>query len=1098
MVRKSLKVVSRAGRFILIVSLLLFFFLAVAGSLLMIRISSSPLEIGFAKQYIESALYDPQTGNHAAMDQVFLFWPNFRDAVYLVLKGGKILNKDNKVILSVSEVSLTVSKAGLVYGRVMPKTIIIKQPQLRITRTEENTIDIGLGADLSSSGDDTDQGEVVARILDALSQPEQKAPEGHPLSRLKSLKVEGARLMVEDHIIGLSWFLPDFDVSLSRADNGLKADMTIDLPAVRGQPSSFGLLLHYDRKSKNFNLLADIRNLDTMILAGKLPSLDVLRDQDLVVNALVHTSFGMDFQPKHFIFKAFSKSGHLYHPKVTKAPVPYKDLSLSAIYVRSTGKFELKDAQITLNDVTLKAGADLVNEDFKSIHGPVRLKIDELKHASIDPLWPEFLRGDSSERWIVQKMADGTFHNIWATADIRAIRLAEADPAAADDPSATVPDPQPAPTAETVAPTETETLPESVSAQGPEIEKQAEGWDFSVDQVEAGFDYENLTVDYRPPLFPVTQAKGTGHFDLKTDTLTSEIESAKIGDLTVTGGKVVLGEVVAVGKGTADISTTLHGPLKEVVAYLSNEPVSLQKKKNIDVKKVKGDADIDLRMIFDTSKPVLLDDMTITAKGSLKDYVLPNVVRQLDLTGSTLAFALADKKVSASGQAQLHNRDIDFEWEEYMSAEGRPYKSKAKAKIVADPNLRQELGVNLDLFLEGSVPLGVDYTTYNDGTAVADVSVDAGPARFYIDPFDYEKPSGEKAQATFKAYFKNEELKEIKNLKATAPRFTLEDTSLAFSGKGKDTYLSSGKVKRFTLDETDARLDFTIDANGQVKMLFDGPFLDARPFLDTEEQKKDYADPPSILSVTAAKMRTADQQTLSETKLYMDIDDEGRFNQLEMDAKVGKGDIYLRFKPDKEGKRKFFMEVTDAGAFLKAFNLYNGMRGGKMTVSGEPIKTVRDRNFKGKAEIRDFVADKAPAMTKLFSILSLPGLMEVLKNDGLAFSRLETEFNWYYRKKGSLLELRDGRTSGNTLGLTFDGKFDNAALTVDVSGTVIPLSGINEIIGKIPLVGDIITGGSGSLFAATYSIKGKMEDPVISANPLSVLTPGILRRILFE
>lgn len=97
-----------------------------------------------------------------------------------------------------------------------------------------------------------------------------------------------------------------------------------------------------------------------------------------------------------------------------------------------------------------------------------------------------------------------------------------------------------------------------------------------------------------------------------------------------------------------------------------------------------------------------------------------------------------------------------------------------------------------------------------------------------------------------------------------------------------------------------------------------------------------------------------------------------------------------------------------------------------------------------------------------------------------------------------MLVLKDGRTSGNALGLTFDGTFDNAANTLDVTGTIIPLSGVNKIIGEIPLVGDILTGGTGALIAATYSLRGNSDDPKTSVNPLSVLTPGILRRILFE
>ena len=60
------------------------------------------------------------------------------------------------------------------------------------------------------------------------------------------------------------------------------------------------------------------------------------------------------------------------------------------------------------------------------------------------------------------------------------------------------------------------------------------------------------------------------------------------------------------------------------------------------------------------------------------------------------------------------------------------------------------------------------------------------------------------------------------------------------------------------------------------------------------------------------------------------------------------------------------------------------------------------------------------------------------------------------------------------------------------------MDGLNKVIGSIPIVGDILTGGSGGVFAATYSVKGPSENPEISANPLSVLTPGILRRILWE
>ena len=172
--------------------------------------------------------------------------------------------------------------------------------------------------------------------------------------------------------------------------------------------------------------------------------------------------------------------------------------------------------------------------------------------------------------------------------------------------------------------------------------------------------------------------------------------------------------------------------------------------------------------------------------------------------------------------------------------------------------------------------------------------------------------------------------------------------------------------------------------------------------------------------------------------------------------------------------------------------------GGTLVIYGEPIRGVFDRNLVGAAEIRDFKVVDAPALAQLLSVMSLPGVVKNLNGEGLAFKKMKADFDFLYRPNGSLLVLKDGRTSGNTLGLTFDGTFDNAASTVDVNGTIIPLSGVNKIIGDIPLVGDILTGGTGALIAATYSMKGPGDDPKVVVNPLSVLTPGILRRILFE
>jgi len=208
--------------------------------------------------------------------------------------------------------------------------------------------------------------------------------------------------------------------------------------------------------------------------------------------------------------------------------------------------------------------------------------------------------------------------------------------------------------------------------------------------------------------------------------------------------------------------------------------------------------------------------------------------------------------------------------------------------------------------------------------------------------------------------------------------------------------------------------------------------------------------------------------------------------------------MYLRFKPEEEtGKRTFRMESSDAGYTLKAFGLYDKMRGGKITIYGVPQGGDLTGDLYGSARIDGFRVKSAPALAKLLGAMSLNGANDLLTNDGVSFARLESDFEWQFRDQGNFLVMKDGRTSGSSLGLTFDGSVDQATNEMTVKGTIVPVSGVNKAIGNIPLIGNILTGGD-ALIAATYSMTGPANDPKVSVNPLSVLAPGFLRKILFE
>jgi hypothetical protein len=65
-----------------------------------------------------------------------------------------------------------------------------------------------------------------------------------------------------------------------------------------------------------------------------------------------------------------------------------------------------------------------------------------------------------------------------------------------------------------------------------------------------------------------------------------------------------------------------------------------------------------------------------------------------------------------------------------------------------------------------------------------------------------------------------------------------------------------------------------------------------------------------------------------------------------------------------------------------------------------------------------------------------------------------------------------------------------------MQGTIVPAYFFNALLGNIPLVGKLFSPErGGGLFAASYAVHGALNDPTVSVNPLTALTPGFLRGV---
>ncbi|MBU0858948.1 MAG: DUF3971 domain-containing protein, partial [Alphaproteobacteria bacterium] len=605
------------------------------------------------------------------------------------------------------------------------------------------------------------------------------------------------------------------------------------------------------------------------------------------------------------------------------------------------------------------------------------------------------------------------------------------------------------------------------------------------------------------PLPAAEGVQATGRYE--NDNLVVTINEATVGGMKVGKASVELTEMIYGTPGGVKVALDLSGSVNDVFKYIAYEPISMTGDQlGLDIERAKGNAELHVDVSFPALRDLPADKVKVAVKGTLTDTFVPAVVKDLPLTGGPLTLVVDNEKVKLSGKGKLDGRDVDLVWEQYLESKGKPWSGKVEASLIADKAMRDKLGITIDEWMDGAVPVNVTYTDFGGGKAEARVRADLMNAKVMVKPFNYEKPPGLPGSATTTVLLQNGELQEIQKLSVQTPDLNLDNARLIFKTEKGESVMRQAAFPRATLGENDIGLNLEVLPNGTMKMAVTGAVFDARPFLNKDRPADGaapapYTGPAILATINVDRMRTHPGRMVEKAKLYLDMAQNGDIRKLEMDATAGRGAVYFRLRPNQSGIMTVRLEADDAGATMNAFGIYENISGGKLIAYGEAPNAQNPRLLSGQVQLNDFNAVNAPILARLVSAISPVGIAELLGNDGIYFTRLESKFDWHMRKQGDLFVISGGRTSGSSLGLTFEGNIDKATQQIDINGHVVPVSLVNNLLSSIPIVGTILSGGSeGGVFAATYTITGPQKTPTVSVNPLSVLAPGIIRRILFE
>ena len=100
-----------------------------------------------------------------------------------------------------------------------------------------------------------------------------------------------------------------------------------------------------------------------------------------------------------------------------------------------------------------------------------------------------------------------------------------------------------------------------------------------------------------------------------------------------------------------------------------------------------------------------------------------------------------------------------------------------------------------------------------------------------------------------------------------------------------------------------------------------------------------------------------------------------------------------------------------------------------------------------------------------------------------------------FSSKNNVISIKDAIFAGG-VGGSAEGYIDRPRNQVAIKGSLVPAYGLNSIVSNVPLLGDLLASKKGEgIFGVTYAMTGPTDHADISINPLSMLTPGILRRI---
>lgn len=584
--------------------------------------------------------------------------------------------------------------------------------------------------------------------------------------------------------------------------------------------------------------------------------------------------------------------------------------------------------------------------------------------------------------------------------------------------------------------------------------------------------------------------------DIKADKGVSE-------NVIITGGNVRL-YGLDTKHNFIDIRIEGNSTIADALKFIDHQPLNYAKEMGIDPDKISGNVDIALGLNFELKQDLDAKDIKVDIKADLSDVDFPDITDGKSLKAQKMALEVNQTGFIILGDVEFDDIPLNLVINETFS--NRAYKGKAKISFRLDDHVKKKLDINSSIlnapYINGYADVVADLTVFSDDKVTIDIDADLSNAMIDYSFLGFQKDAKQWGRIKSKLEIVDKKLSSI-------PTFSLAKAD--FSLEGKMSFYRDGTLKLVNIDKikgpktsAKAKIEISEGQKRKLKVNVSGSSYDLTDLFEKREgrQKKsrnkttntsDSDDWEEVIDadifITVNSLWTNPKTPIKNFAGSATLKEGIGIEEVHLVGNYG-SDRSIRLKldyvPRPNDEHLLSIDSNNAGSTLRVLRLYENMSGGILKIEA---KRSRDKSIVGHAQIRDFSIKNTPLMAKLLSVASFTGIVNLLTGEGLTFSHFDAPFEY----KNKTLTINEARMFGNVIGFTGDGTYRRNSEQVNLKGIISPAYSLNSMIGKIPLVGSMLAGKDGTVFAVNYSISGSLDDPKISINPLSVFSPNSVK-----